>query len=134
MSAFGATYRWQVYNNCGQTIAATAGNITVKSKKEKYVSGALSVQSSPDTDLSTSATTATGAVANSATIDNSSNLYLGGEIEFKVVAPASASGNVELWLQHSVDGGVTWPENRTGVLVAVLNFTTNGTKYAVERV
>jgi hypothetical protein len=65
---------------------------------------------------------------NSAAIDNSVTKLIGATIEFTVSAPASANGDVILYIERSLDDGTTFPDNGLGQVVAVLNFTTSGTK------
>lgn len=129
------TYRFQVLNSTGQTITQNSG-ILVKALRQKLSStGAMSFESSATTILDNAATdVTTGSVFSGSTVDNSSDGYMGGEFEYTVVAPASSNGDVTLYLQSSVDGGTTWPDDSLGRdFVAVLNFTTNATKRTVFR-
>lgn len=127
----GPTYRFQVLNSTGQTIAVAG--ISVRVRRFKYgTDGSATFESSQATAISTGGTTANGAYATSSTIDNTTDKYLGGSAEFTVVAPTSASGNVTLYLQRSVDGGTTWGDDGLGVQVATLNFTASGTKRIVR--
>jgi hypothetical protein len=61
-------------------------------------------------------------------IDNSTSKWVGATIEFTVIAPASSNGDVVLYIDRSLDDGTTFPDNGLGQVIAVLNFTTSGTK------
>lgn len=121
-------YRFRVLNNCGQTISA--GNVKVYGRRFKFDStGALSYESSETTIYTSSGGITTGSYDNSSMVDNGTNLYVGGAFVFEVTAPASASGNVILFFERSTDGTTRVDTAGVGDVVAVLNFTTNGTKY-----
>lgn len=121
-------YRFRVLNNCGQTISA--GNVKVYARRFKFDStGALSYESSETTVYTSSGGITTGSYDNSSMIDNSSSLYIGGAFALEVTAPASASGNVILFFERSTDGTTRVDTAGVGDVVAVLNFTTSGTKY-----
>jgi hypothetical protein len=125
------TYRWQVLNSTGQTLATSA--VVVKFKPGKYLpTGALSLAAVATEYTNSGSTITNGSYGTGGTIDNSANLYLGGMVEFTVTAPASSNGDVILYLQRSVDGGTTWEDSGLGIPVAVLNFTTSGTKRIVR--
>ena len=121
------TYRFQIMNETGQTLAD--GAVTIKAVRYKFTSGgAVSYEGSEGTAFSTAGTTADDAYLNGTTQDNSANLYVGGHFELTVTAPASAAGNVTCFLQRSMDGGTTFDGDGLGEIVAAINFTTSGTK------
>lgn len=124
----GRCYRFVAYNALGQTILQN--NITVKSRRWKWSAGVKSYEASEGSPYTMDAgggLTTTSYDAGD-TVDNSSDLWDGGDFELTVIAPASSNGDVILYYQTSTDGGTTWPDNGFGVPVAMLNFTTNGTK------
>lgn len=125
----GSHYRFQAKNATGQTI--TASSITVRTRRDKYGSdGSLTLEATEATVLSSGSTLANAAFLSGTTVDNTTDKWLGGTFIFAVTAPASAAGDVTLWLQHSTDGGTTWPDDGTGIQVANLTFATSGTKRA----
>ena len=122
-------YRFTAFNSTGQTILQN--NITVESRRYKFTSaGALSFDGSETQVyiMDVGGGLATATYDNGTAVDNSSDLYIGGDFEFTVVAPASSDGNVLLYFDSSTDAGSTFPDNGLGILVATLNFTTSGTK------
>lgn len=126
----GPTYRFRLLNSTGQSLAQNS--VTLKTIREKFTSaGALSLEGS-EASLAFATLAAgvltTGSYDATATQDNTTNLYLGGTFVWTVTAPASSNGNVTVWLQHSTDGGTTWPDDGEGIQMPLLNFTTSGTK------
>jgi hypothetical protein len=120
------TYRFKVLNGCGQTIAINS--IFLYARRTKVGSdGFLSFESSEATLLSSGSTLSSGSYLAGTTQDNSSNKYLGGDFSFVVTAPASASGDVTLYFERSTDG-TNFDDAGLGDVVAILNFTTSGTK------
>ena len=131
----GPTYRFTIQNTTGQTLAANA--VTVKPRRWKYgTDGSLADEASGVADvLAQTATLANAAFKAGNTQDNLTNKYIGGFFEFTATAPVSSLGNVDLYLERSVDGGTTWPDNGIGTgWVATLNFTAAGTKRDVIEV
>ena len=127
MRSLGATYRFTVLNDTGQTIAGSS--ILLFARRVKLdSSGALVIETAEATILSSGATLAQAAYLSGTTQDNTTLRWQGGDFHFKVTAPASSDGNVILFFERSTDGGSTWDTNGLGQIVAVLNFTTSGTK------
>lgn len=111
MSALGHTFRYQVYNGTGGTVT-----LTLKDRRWKFdSSGALS-WSSEQTPINASAIS-TASYGNSSTIDNSSDKYLGSELTVLHDVSSSLTGAVTVFLQHSTDGGTTWPSDGQGIVV-----------------
>ena len=121
----GRTYRFVVLNSLGQTIAASG--IVIKARRWNFVSGTQTWEAAEAAIDSSSGTTANAAYFTGTTVDNSTNAYLGGTFQLKIVAPSSSSGTVTVYLQQSTDGGTTWPDNGNGQIVNVFNITTAGT-------
>ncbi len=121
------TYRFKVLNSTGQTIATDS--IFVRARRVKFDSaGALSYEGSEATVFSYASTLATATYQAGTTQDNTTNKWLGGDFEFTVTAPASSAGDVVLYFERSTDGGTDFDDDGLGEVVAVLNFTTSGTK------
>lgn len=133
MSALGPDFRFSIYNGTGQTIAG--GGIVVRYKGWKYANdasvvfdGSIITAINLGTTPASPATLTNVTYLNSAAIDNSVAKLIGATIEFTVSAPASSNGDVILYIERSLDDGTTFPDNGLGQVVAVLNFTTSGTK------
>ena len=133
MSALGPDYRFVVFNGTGQTIAS--GGVLIRYRGWKYSNDAsvafdgsttIALQLGTTPASPTTLTNSTYLV--SAAIDNNVAKLIGATIEFTVTAPASASGDVILYIERSLDDGTTFPDNGLGQVVSVLNFTTSGTK------
>lgn len=114
-------YRIQIANNTGVT-----ATVSITAKRFKYASDALVYESSAST-LAASMSVTTAGYNATATVDNTTNLYLGGDFAVEVTVSGSPSGTVQMRLQRSVDGGTTWPENGAGELISSLYITAAGT-------
>ncbi len=121
------SYRFQVYNDCGQTLASGAVKVTLE--RYKMVDGVLTYDSEDETYTSGS-TIADGVYDESTAEDNSgaANLFLGLNGHFEVLSPASADGPVVLFYQLSTDGGTTWPTDGDGTRIGTLNMGASETK------
>lgn len=121
-------YRFRVLNNTGQNISA--GNVKIYARRFKFDSaGALSYESSETTLYTSSGTITNGSYDASSVIDNTSSLYIGGSFVIEITAPASSAGNVICFFERSTDGTTRIDTAGVGDVVAVLNFTTSGTKF-----
>jgi hypothetical protein len=133
MSALGPDFRFTVLNSTGQTIAASG--VVVRYKAWRYANDAsVQFDSSVVTPITLGSIPASpGTLINNSymssdAIDNSTSKWVGATIEFTVTAPASSNGDVVLYIDRSLDDGTTFPDNGLGQVIAVLNFTTSGTK------
>lgn len=77
------------------------------------------------------------------TFSNTASAWLGGEYLFSAFAPSNTSGNLNLYMEISPDGGTTWPTPASangpggGILVAVMGFastTTASTASTTQRI
>ncbi len=122
----GRTYRIQVLNSCGQTLASSS--ITVTARRWNFnSSGTATWEGSETTVWSGNSTITTGSYASSGSVDNSTNAYLGGTFKIAVTTPASASGLITFYLQRSTDGGSTWPDNGNGQVLRVFSVAASTT-------
>lgn len=125
------TYRFTAYNACGQTIASSG--IVIKARRWKLdTSGGIVYESSETTVWTSGSTIANAAYLSlgSTGVDNSTDLFIGGDFTFTLVAPASASGDVTIYYEISTDGGTTFPTNGKGFLACTQSVTTSGTTVA----
>ena len=126
----GNSYRFATVNNTGQTLAI--GAVAVKARRWNWGNPATGVRTWETTAASVysnSATIATGTGDKSAAVANGTSAFVGGTFSISVIAPASSSGTVSLYLQNSPDG-TTFDDSTTnfGTLLAVFNFTGTGTQ------
>lgn len=121
MSALGKHYRWQVYNGTGGTVT-----VTIDAILWKYGSDGSITFSSESTPISASAIS-TATYGNSSTVDNSSDKYLGAELTVLMDVAASLTGAVTVFLQHSTDGGTTWPSDGQGIVVGSYYYNASST-------
>lgn len=116
------TYRFAVKNATGSALGA-GDTLTITAKRWKFnSSGALTPEASEATVFNASvASLANNAWVTGATIDNSTDGYLGGE--FVITPSITPAGNVEVWMHYSTDGGTTWNSNGYGQFVATVSST-----------
>ena len=107
--------------------------MTIKPRRWKYgTDGSITDEASGTADiLAQTATVANTVYKAGTTQDNTTNKYIGGIFEIKVIAPTSSNGTLAIILDKSVDGGTTWPDNGRGVRVDTFTFTSAGTQYKV---
>lgn len=107
----GHTWRLQGFNDTGVSV-----DIDVQARPWKFTSaGALSYAAEGEV---ANLTASAGAYTSGASQDNSTNLYIGADFEVVFTPSASATGSVAVYLQHSTDGGTTWPSNGKGFHIA----------------
>lgn len=123
----GPTYRFTIYNALGQTLAANA--VTILPRRWKFgTDGSITNEASGTSDvLGQTSTLANATYKAGTTQDNTTNKYIGGIFEIKIIAPASSNGSVTIFLDKSVDGGTVWPDNGRGVVIRTFTITASGT-------
>ena len=132
MSSIGLprNYRITAKNDTGETL--NAGDLTVMARRVKLdTNGALSFESTEATLLSISADLTNGSYVSGSGVDNSTNGWMGGELEITITTASATSGGVEIWLDASTDGGTTWPDNGKGILLAYAKVTATGANVTV---
>lgn len=115
----GHTYRYQVYNGTGVSVTCT-----VKHRRWKFGTDGSITDAAEATPIN-AVSVGTLAYSNSATIDNSSDKYMGAAITVTFAPGASATGTVMLFLQRSTDGGTTWPSDGLGEPVGAHAFSSS---------
>lgn len=119
MSALGPYWRITLKNATGATGSATAS--TIKGKRWKPdANGGVDWDDTEQSFVSVSSL-GSGSYSNGTSFSNDAagEHYWGVTLAFHIVNGTSA-GNWEVWLQHSTDGGTTWPTNGQGELVHVV--------------
>jgi len=116
------TYRFAVKNATGSAFGA-GDSLTITAKRWKFnSSGAFIPEAFEATVFNVSvASLANNTWVNGATIDNSTDGYLGGE--FVITPSITPAGNVEIWMQYSTDGGTTWNTDGKGRRLAIVSGT-----------
>jgi hypothetical protein len=135
MSVLGPHFRIVLENRLGQTIS-TAGGLTVKMRGWKFdIAGQMSFQTPWTTilNLSTvplgSPTTLTNlSFLTSNVVENLTTGFIGAELEVTVVAPASSSGEITVYLDRSIDGGSTWNDLGIAQIIGYIPVTTAGVR------
>lgn len=110
-------YRFSVKNNCGQTIAVSGVEVT--GRRVKFDStGVLNYESTEKQFFVNNSTILNNGWLAGQQISNSgaSDSWLGGDFTFKIVGPASAAGDVQLFLDKSQNGTI-WDSPSSGVLI-----------------
>lgn len=120
----GRNYRFSVNNQAGVNVT-----VTIQARRWKYGSdGSLTFDSEAEVFNESAISSSSTAWTEDTAIDNSSDKYIGAELEI-VVTPASsvtnsATTNVTVQIQRSTDGGTTWPDDGRGERVAGVNMPT----------
>jgi hypothetical protein len=120
------TYRFRVFNNCGQAIGQN--NITVTSRRWKVAGGLVYEEAEGSVYVMNAASLATLAYHAGDTLTNANERWFGGDFVFMVTAPPGSNGDIVLFYEISTDGGLTWPDAGAGVQVSGIGFTSSGTK------
>jgi hypothetical protein len=125
VTALAANWRIQIKNSTG----ATSGAVSVKGKRwVPGSSGEINFEDSEQT-FASDTTIASGAYLSGSSISNDGvgEGYHGVQLSISITNGSSA-GNYELYLQHSSDGGTTWPDAGEGELIGVVNVGASATK------
>ena len=120
----GHAYRYQAHNGTGTTVT-----VTVKSRRYKFGSDGSRTDAAEATPIS-AASIGAAAYSNSSTIDNSTDKFLGAHLLVTMAPSGLASGAVTIFLQHSTDGGTTWPDDGQGIAVGRHYFVSSSASVA----
>ena len=119
------TSRYWIENKTGATIQFATDSVnntfTIRAQGWKYGStGAIEYSSSdaewfpdPTADLAADA-----AVASANVIDNGTDLFQGAHCVATLVTDAITSGSLNIYVEHSTDGGTTWPSDAANFVVS----------------
>ena len=139
--ALGAASRFGIYNTTGITISnGPSGFPTIVGMRARFdTTGALSYENGGvsftvfySNVAGVSVIGAASYVTGSA-FSNTASLWLFGDFLFSAFASGNASGNLNVYLEISPDGGTTWPSPFSanglggGVLIATLAFASTTT-------
>jgi photosystem II stability/assembly factor-like uncharacterized protein len=112
----GRNYRFSVNNG---TSAAVEVAVVINVRKWKFdSSGALVYSAEAEEFNEANISVSTTAWTEDTAIDNSTDLYMGADLEIVITPEASITGSVSVQIQRSTDGGTTWPDDGQGETVA----------------
>lgn len=121
----GRNYRFSVNNQCGVNVT-----VTIQARRWKFASdGSITFDTTEAEVFNESAiASSTTAWTEDTAIDNSSDKWIGADLEI-VVTPAasvtnSATTNVTVQIQRSTDGGTTWPDDGRAETLGGVNMPT----------
>ena len=104
------------YRISARNVSSTGGatyTFLVTAKRWKYDTDGSLIYDTEDTICNESGV-ATGAWTSATAEDNTSGLWLGAHLTITVTPSASTSGSAIVQVQHSTDGGTTWPSDGRG--------------------
>lgn len=125
----GRNYRFSVNNNSGVTL----DSVTIQARRWKFgTDGSLTFDSEAEVFNETSIATSATAWTEDTAVDNSSDKWVGADLEIIIDPPASsATGLVSVQIQRSTDAGTTWPDDGQGEAVASYYFNAYASGTAV---
>jgi hypothetical protein len=110
----GRNCRFSVNNQTGGNV-----NVVIQARFWKFdSSGALVYSSETEVFNETAIASSASAWTEDGAFDNSTDLYIGADLEVYVEPAGSATGIVQVQIQRSTDGGTTWPSDGLGTPVA----------------
>jgi hypothetical protein len=119
----GRNFRFSVNNQGGVNV-----DVTIQARQWKFdSSGALVYAAEVEVFNETAIANSTTAWTEDTAIDNSTNLYIGADLEIVITPAASATGTVTVQIQKSTDSGTTWPDDGNGEFVAGHYFSASAT-------
>jgi hypothetical protein len=131
------TFRFYAKNDAGETLDAGDIDLFIEYQKASRFQQSARVYTQHGPRWSDEITYTNGAQitdtnygAASATVDNSSDKYIGftGYVSVVVGAPAG-DGEVSIWLQASPDGGTDWPDDGEGWLLTTIDVSGGAATY-----
>jgi hypothetical protein len=135
MSMLGPYFRFVIENRTGQTFTVQSA-IKVRFKPWKFDSNGqvtwnnsfVMAISNGILPSSSNANVSNLGFLGSYTFENIVDKWVGATIEMDITAPASSNGDVILYLDRSIDGGIIFSDNGLSQNLGSLNFTASGTK------
>lgn len=106
----GRNYRFSVNNQGGVNV-----DVTIQARRWKYASdGSLSFDSEVEVFNVSAIASSTTAWSTGTAQDNSTDKWIGADLEVAITPSASATGGVTVQVERSTDGGTTWPSAGLG--------------------
>lgn len=113
----GRNWRIGAYNSTGVTC-----NVVVTMRPFKFGTDGALTPAASELSAYSNASLATTVYSAGTNQDNSSALNLGADILVTVTPSGTADGAVTIYLEHSTDGGTTWPSSRGGQAIIAIGF------------
>ena len=114
----GRNYRFSVNNQAGVNVT-----VTIQARLWKFdSSGALVWSAETEVFNESAITSSTTAWTEDTAIDNSTDKYIGADLEVIITPAASATGTAAVQIQRSTDAGTTWPSDGLGEFVGAHTF------------
>lgn len=116
----GRNYRFSVNNNT----AVSMTSVTINARRWKFgTDGSLTFDSEAEVFNESTISASATAWTEDTAIDNSTDKWLGADLEVIITPSASATGTVTVQIQRSTDGGTTWPSDGLGEPVGAHTFS-----------
>ena len=114
----GRNYRFAVNNSTAVNVG-----VTIQARRFKFDSSGV-ISWDAETEVYNEATITPGATSWTAdtAIDNSTDKWVGADLEIIVTPASSTTGPVSVQIEHSTDGGTTWPTGGQGAQIGGVYF------------
>ena len=115
----GRNYRFAVNNSTAVNVG-----VTIQARRFKFDSSGV-ISWGAETEVYNEATITPGATSWTAgtAIDNSTDKWVGADLEIIVTPASSTTGPVSVQIEHSTDGGTTWPSGGQGAQIGGVYFS-----------
>lgn len=125
MIGLGKSWRFTVRNSSAVDLAAAG--VTIAARYVRIDPYGKQEYAAADAVVFTAGATVNGAYATGTEIDNATDKWLGGDFVATVIAPAGATGRVDVFYERKVNG--QWPTNGNGKLICQISTPASGTFY-----
>lgn len=114
----GRNYRFAVNNGTSVNVG-----VTIQARRFKFASDGTPTWDT-ETEVYNEATITPSSTnwATDTAIDNSADKWIGADLEVIITPSASATGPVSVQIEHSTDGGTTWPTGGQGAQLGGVYF------------
>jgi len=119
----GRNYRFSVNNQGGVNV-----DVTIQARRWKYgTDGSLTFDNEAEVFNETAIANSTTAWTEDTAIDNSTDKWIGADLEIIITPSTTATGTVTVQIQRSTDAGTTWPSDGLGEPVTGHYFAASST-------
>lgn len=114
----GRNYRFAVNNGTSVNVG-----VTIQARRFKFASDGTPTWDA-ETEVYNEAAVTPGATTWTAdtAIDNSTDKWVGADLEIVITPASAATGPVSVQIEHSTDGGTTWPTGGQGAHIGGVYF------------
>jgi hypothetical protein len=115
----GRNYRFTVNNSTAVNVG-----VVIQARRFKFDSSGV-ISWDTETEVYNEATITPGATSWTAdtAIDNSTDKWVGADLEIVITPASAATGPVSVQIEHSTDGGTTWPSGGQGAQLGGVYFS-----------